>query len=61
MMARKQKSYAGDGSYPASYYAASRNIIRNPVKLEGRIETDICIVGAGYSGLSTAIHLAEKG
>lgn len=60
-MAEKQTSYAGNGSYPTSYYAASRNIIRNPVRLEGRIETDICIVGAGYSGLSTAIHLAEKG
>jgi gamma-glutamylputrescine oxidase len=54
-------SYAGDGSYPRSYYAASRNIIRSPIKLEGKIETDICVVGAGYTGLSTAIHLAEKG
>jgi hypothetical protein len=54
-------SYAGDGSYPTSYYAASRNIIRSPIKLEGKIETDICVVGAGYTGLSTAIHLAEKG
>jgi len=56
-----QKSYAGDGSYPGSYYAASRNIIREPKVLEGSVETDICVVGAGYSGLSTAIHLAERG
>ena len=55
------KSYAGDGSYPGSYYAASRNIIREPKILEGSVETDICVVGAGYSGLSTAIHLAERG
>lgn len=61
MMASAKKSYAGDGSYPTSYYAASRNIVRTPIKLKGRIETDICVVGAGYSGLSTAIHLAEKG
>ncbi|HEV7305354.1 FAD-binding oxidoreductase [Ensifer sp.] len=61
MMLTKQKSYAGDGSYPTSYYAASRNIIRTPVRLQGRVETDICVVGAGYSGMSTAIHLAEKG
>lgn len=60
-MLTKQKSYAGDGSYPTSYYAASRNIVRTPVRLQGRVETDICVVGAGYSGLSTAIHLAEKG
>ncbi|MEN9894517.1 MAG: hypothetical protein RIR97_369 [Pseudomonadota bacterium] len=56
-----KKSYAGDGSYPGSYYAASRNIIRQPKVLQGAIETDICVVGAGYSGLSTAIHLAERG
>jgi gamma-glutamylputrescine oxidase len=54
-------SYAGNGSYPGSYYAASRNIIRQPVVLEGAVETDICIIGGGYTGLSTAIHLAEKG
>ncbi|HWS39663.1 MAG TPA: FAD-binding oxidoreductase, partial [Arenimonas sp.] len=30
-------------------------------KLEGKVEADICIVGAGYTGLSTALHLAEAG
>ena len=55
------QSYAGDGSYPPSYYAASRNIIRQPRKLEGEVEADICVVGAGYSGLSAALHLAENG
>jgi gamma-glutamylputrescine oxidase len=56
-----QKSYAGNGDYPPSYYAASRNIVRHPRRLEGEVEADICVVGAGYSGLSTAIHLAEHG
>jgi gamma-glutamylputrescine oxidase len=55
------KSYAGDGSYPPSYYAASRNITRVPVPLEGDVQADICVVGAGYSGLSAALHLAEQG
>ena len=54
-------TYAGDGSYPPSYYAASRNIIRQPVALEGDVQADICVVGAGYSGLSAALHLAEQG
>ena len=48
-------------AYPPSYYAASRNIIRQPKQLEGMVETDICVVGAGYSGLSAAISLAENG
>lgn len=47
--------------YPPSYYAASRNIIRETKKLEGEVTADICVVGAGYSGMSTAIHLAEQG
>lgn len=47
--------------YPPSYYAASRNIKRRPRSLKTDITTDICVVGAGYSGLSTALHLAEKG
>lgn len=46
--------------YPPSYYAASRNIIRDAKKLEGEVTADICVVGAGYSGMSTAIHLAEQ-
>lgn len=54
-------SYAGDGAYPPSYYAASINVVRSPVRLEGEISADICVVGAGYSGLSAALHLAEKG
>lgn len=58
---KSARSYAGDGSYPGSYYAASRNIIRTPKVLEGDVEADVAVLGAGYSGLSTAIHLAEKG
>src|SRR5690625_3868506 len=29
-------------------------------RLESTIQTDICIIGAGFTGLSTAIHLKEK-
>lgn len=61
MMTTSARAYAGDGSYPESYYAASANIVRAPVSLTGDETADICVVGAGYSGLSAAIHLAEKG
>lgn len=56
-----EQAYAGDGSYPPSYYAASRNIHRVPLRLETDVAADICVLGAGYSGLSTALHLAEAG
>jgi len=60
-MSRHDHPYAGDGSHTESYYAASANPAPERPALEGDLETDICIVGAGYSGLSTGLHLAEKG
>ena len=53
--------YAGNGEHTGSYYAASANPTPLRRALTGIHETDICVVGAGYSGLSTALHLAEKG
>jgi glycine/D-amino acid oxidase-like deaminating enzyme len=29
--------------------------------LEGRLQADVCIVGAGYTGMTTALELARKG
>ncbi|MYH91260.1 MAG: FAD-binding oxidoreductase [Gammaproteobacteria bacterium] len=60
-MESRVNGYAGDGSYPASYYVASANLTPTRRSLSGVVETDVCVVGAGYSGLSTALHLAEKG
>ncbi|MFI8479157.1 NAD(P)/FAD-dependent oxidoreductase [Pseudomonas sp. NPDC078700] len=47
--------------YPQSYYAASANPVPARPELNGDVETDVCIVGAGYTGLSTAISLLENG
>lgn len=60
-MGTNQEHYAGDGSHTGSYYAASANPAPERPPLVGEQEVDICVVGAGYSGLSTALHLAEKG
>ena len=48
-------------AYPQSYYAASANPVPPRPELNGEVETDVCIVGAGYTGLSTAISLLENG
>ena len=48
-------------SYPQSYYAASANPVPQRPALQGEVETDVCIVGAGYTGLSTALFLLENG
>lgn len=47
--------------YPQSYYAASANAAPVRPRLEGDVETDICIIGAGYTGLSSALFLLEHG
>lgn len=53
--------YAGSGAYPASYYAASAHPAPPRPALAGEVETDVCVVGAGYTGLSAGLDLAEKG
>ncbi len=44
-----------------SYYQASRNIEISQPLLSGDIEADVCIVGGGYTGLSSALYLAKGG
>ena len=44
-----------------SYYAASANAAPERLPLSGAIDADICVVGAGYTGLSAAIALTEAG
>ncbi len=47
--------------YPASYYAATTNPWPLQPPLSGDETTDVCVIGAGYTGLSAALHLAERG
>ena len=44
-----------------SYYAASANttVVRPP--LQDALSCDVCVVGAGITGLTAALHLAEQG
>ena len=48
-------------SHPESYYAASANPAPVRPPFQESIETDVCLIGAGYTGLSTALFLAEQG
>jgi glycine/D-amino acid oxidase-like deaminating enzyme len=47
--------------HTGSYYAATVNEITNYPVLEGKKTVDICVVGAGFTGVATALTLAERG
>ena len=48
-------------THPESYYAASANPAPPRPPLQECLDTDVCVIGAGYTGLSTALFLAEQG
>lgn len=47
--------------HTGSYYAASANQHAPFDTLSESITCDVCVVGGGYTGLSSALHLAELG
>lgn len=48
-------------SHTASYYAASANPAPLRPPLIGSHDTDVCVIGAGYTGISAALFLLEQG
>ena len=48
-------------AHAASYYAASSLPQPDHPVLQGELRVDVCVVGGGFSGLNTAIELAERG
>ncbi|WP_323767753.1 FAD-binding oxidoreductase [Marinovum sp.] len=49
------------GEYPASWYAATTEFLPVFAPLRGEVSAEVCIVGAGYTGLSAALELARAG
>ena len=56
MSAQDQRS-----QHTASYYAASSLPQPDHPVLQGELMADVCVVGGGFSGLNTALELAERG
>lgn len=46
---------------PPSLWAATATAAPPTAPLQADISVDVCIIGGGYAGLSTAIHLAKAG
>jgi gamma-glutamylputrescine oxidase len=55
--------YSNDtlGNYPESWYSATAQHLNAFPNLKGSRKYDICVVGAGYTGLSAALHLSKLG
>lgn len=51
----------GRSGHVRSYYAASANPAPERPSLKGSVDCDVCVIGAGIAGCSTALHLAEQG
>lgn len=47
--------------HTGSYYAATVNDVTDHAPLRGEHSTDVCVIGAGFTGISAALHLAERG
>lgn len=47
--------------HTSSYYAATVNQQLDCQPLKGAQSADICVVGGGFTGISTALHLVERG
>ncbi|WP_053120229.1 FAD-binding oxidoreductase [Pseudomonas sp. P1.31] len=44
-----------------SYYAASARATAPYPQLEGDLSADVCVIGGGFTGVNTAIELAQRG
>jgi gamma-glutamylputrescine oxidase len=49
------------GDHPLTYYEATARRRPAGAPLEGRVEAEVCVVGGGFTGVSTLLHLAERG
>ncbi len=49
------------GRYPPSFYADRATPLPRFPKARGALACDVCVIGGGFTGLSAAWHLAERG
>lgn len=47
--------------HPASYYVDTQRYERRYPQLTESVKADVCVVGGGFSGVNTALELAERG
>ena len=60
-MSDKNRTSETNQGHAPSWYAHSANDKTVRPSLEGEHTADVCIVGAGFTGVSAALQLAENG
>lgn len=50
-----------ESRYPDSFYVATAIGLEERPCLQERIHADVCVVGGGFTGVNTALELAERG
>ena len=58
---REERSLVGSTPHVPSYYASSAHAAPGRPALPGSLDCDVCVIGAGIAGCSTALHLADRG
>jgi len=48
-------------AHTGSYYAATVGDVTDLEPLRGERSADVCVIGAGFTGISTALYLSERG
>ncbi|WP_205042197.1 NAD(P)/FAD-dependent oxidoreductase [Rhodoligotrophos defluvii] len=58
---RDAERLAAGGRQPLTYYHATANAHKLRPRLQGEHTADVCVIGAGFTGLSAAYELARHG
>src|ERR1700745_1472973 len=58
---REKRSLVESTPHVPSYYASSAHAAPGRPALPGSLDCDVCVIGAGIAGCSTALHLADRG
>jgi gamma-glutamylputrescine oxidase len=61
MFFNKKNTYEQHDNENGSFYKNSSKPLNSKDYLESNLEVDVCVIGGGLTGISSALHLAKKG
>ena len=61
MITTKKRTFNQHDNEKESFYKFSAHNFPNQTKLNENISTDVCIIGGGLTGISSALNLSNQG